>query len=397
MKRKLFSKRERTVLTGAWVLIIGLNILAVFSRAFSDWHRTFIFPIIGTCYAGLTNLAFFSVGEWMILAGVLLVIGAVLALVLLPICKGAARKAAARTEDGAQADSSARADRCADRCRRYLRCFFRILTIVSFIMTINCYILYHTTSFHELYITGGQTREYTLEELVTLRDFVITNANELSVQMQRDEDGNVVYDGDIVEQAGVEMRTMGETYPLLQGYYPRAKQFFFSAFFSQQSMMGYYFPFSMEANYNALMYITNKPATICHELSHLKGFIYEDDANLIGYLACIQSEDPFFRYSGYLSVLTYLNNSLYESVGEDRETYLTYLQPNDLVKADRIFLTEEVKEEIEKEAVVDSETLTEMSQTFLDTNQKVQGIEQGIQVYGEVVERLLEYYDGILY
>ena len=45
----------------------------------------------------------------------------------------------------------------------------------------------------------------------------------------------------------------------------------------------------------------NIPHTICHELSHLKGFMREDEANFIGYLACIGSDSPDFRYSGYLT------------------------------------------------------------------------------------------------
>ena len=56
----------------------------------------------------------------------------------------------------------------------------------------------------------------------------------------------------------------------------------------------------MEANYNDVMYIMNKPDTFCHELAHLRGYIYEDEANFIGYLACVESEDAFFQYAGYL-------------------------------------------------------------------------------------------------
>lgn len=50
----------------------------------------------------------------------------------------------------------------------------------------------------------------------------------------------------------------------------------------------------MEANYNRQMYVANVPATLCHELSHLKGVILEDEANFLGYLACVSSEDAFF-------------------------------------------------------------------------------------------------------
>lgn len=48
---------------------------------------------------------------------------------------------------------------------------------------------------------------------------------------------------------------------------------------------------------------------ICHEFAHLKGFMQEDEANLIGYLACINSDDAFFRYSGYMGVLNYVEKN----------------------------------------------------------------------------------------
>ncbi len=291
-----------------------------------------------------------------------------------------------------------------------------IFAVVALIMTCNCYILYHASSFRELYLQPGSEastssggggssaskgeREYTVAELAILREYCIDRANELAPTFSRGDDGYLLISStadELEAQAGEYMKALGTEYPLLSGFYPSPKQFTFSDFFSQQYMAGYYFPFSMEANYNARMYISNVPATLCHELAHLKGFIYEDDAGFIGYLACISSGDPFFEYSGYLSVISYLNNDLFESIGEDQELYASYKQCSDLVKRDRIFLTKEAWAEVESHAVISTETLQKASDTFLDTNQKLNGVEDGIAVYGNVVRRLLEYYDGVLY
>ena len=157
--------------------------------------------------------------------------------------------------------------------------------------------------------------------------------------------------------------------------------------------MGYYFPFSMEANYNTEMYIANVPATVCHELAHLHGFIYEDDANLIGYLACVTSEDPFFQYSGYLSVIAYLNDDLYKSLDKNKQLYKTYRQCNNRVKKDMVFLTKEAWTEVEKNAVVKTTTVKKASNAFLNANLNLNGVEEGVASYGEVVQRLLEYYE----
>ena len=83
-----------------------------------------------------------------------------------------------------------------------------------------------------------------------------------------------------------------------------------SRILSVQQLCGVYSPFTVEANYNREMPLYNIPHTICHELSHLKGFMREDEANFIGYAACIHSEDLYFRYSGYLMGWVYAGNAL---------------------------------------------------------------------------------------
>lgn len=289
-----------------------------------------------------------------------------------------------------------------------------VIAAVCFIMTTNCFILYHCSSFEELYLDDTSEKEYTVADLIAVRDYVISRANELAPEMARDENGDLVYvenmeekDGAVEEKAGdveemaeameekagAEMQRMGKEYDLLTGYYTNPKIFRMSKFFSQQYMMGYYFPFSMEANYNGMMYLSNMPPTICHELSHIKGFMFEDDANFIGYLACVTSEDPFFQYCGYISVIDYLNNDLYENLGESTAAYLSYRQCSQLVARDNIFLTKQAWEEVEESAILETETVRKASSKFLDTNLNLNGVEEGIASYGKVVELLLKYYD----
>jgi hypothetical protein len=161
--------------------------------------------------------------------------------------------------------------------------------------------------------------------------------------------------------------------------------------------MGYYFPFSMEANINSVMYITNVAPTVCHELAHTKGFIYEDDANMIGFLACINSDDKFLQYCGYLSVLNYVNNNFYEAINKDSSVYKKHVRISDQVADDNIFLTRETWQEVEKKAVVKTATVKKVSNTLMDTSLKLNGVEEGVLAYDGVVELLLKYYDGELY
>jgi hypothetical protein len=219
----------------------------------------------------------------------------------------------------------------------------------------------------------------------------------LSTEINRDEDGAAYYNGDIIEVSKQAMVEMGKVYSQLSGFYVTPKYLKFSGFFSQQYIMGYYFPFSMEANINSVMYITNVAPTICHELAHTKGFIYEDDANMIGYLACINSEDIFLQYCGYLSVLNYVNNKFYESIDKDSTVYRKHVRISDQVADDNIFLTKESWQKVEEKAVIDTQTVKNVSDTLMDTSLKLNGVEEGRLAYKGVVGLLLQYYEGELY
>lgn len=236
-----------------------------------------------------------------------------------------------------------------------------------------------------------------MEEIAALRDYVVEQANRLAPVFERDAQGYLVYEGNLEEEARAQMQRLGEDFGNLKGYYPDPKPLFLSGFYSQQYIMGYYFPFSMEANFNRQMYITNMPVTMCHELSHLKGFILEDEANFIGYLACVDSQNPLFRYSAYLSVIGYLDRDFIKAVGEDKDVYLSHPQISRQVAADRKFLTKEAWEAVEKKAVLPTETVRQAADTFLDKTLTLNGVSDGTVSYSRVVKLLLRYYDGILY
>lgn len=437
---------------GIAALVVFLNAAAWNSTFFADWYIAYIFPVWVNLYGRVTGLFPFSVREWMIAAGVVLV---VLAMVLgmiwtligigagarriyrgirrqMPVSPqggimgrkaGAAGVTAGKTGREAGTDAAMygivnmaaereasgkkRAARGFRRFSRGFGCFFAWTVLaVCLVMTLNCFILYHASTFSEHYF-GEDTGEYTLEELIEVYNLVAGQCNRLAGEIGRDGKGDAVYEGslgkkgemlDMEDMARELMRQLGETYPQLDGYYPRPKALLSSDFMCQQHMQGYYFPFSMEANYNDVMHILNFPSTMCHELAHLRGYIYEDEANFIGYLACVESEDVFFQYAGYLSVLVYLNNDLYKAWKEERAAYekAAAVVPPVAVDArvweDNIFVTEEEWERINGKALIDTEIVDKAADVFIDTNLKVNGVADGKISYSRVVRLLLQYY-----
>ena len=372
--------------------VIMLNYLAWRSREFCDWYIDHIFPVWLNTYARLTSALSISVGEIMLILAVGITAFGIGFFIYNLIRRG----------------------KYTTGLLKYGRTYAWIVLVVGYVMTLNCFILYHATGFAQKYMvketgtmvvdmsdtavvevdTKGKSA-YTKKNLATLRDYLVEQCNTLADQIDRDEQGTAVYSGDLIAESVHAMETMGQQYDRLSGYYVTPKYLKCSEFFSQQYIMGYYFPFSMEANINSVMYITNVAPTVCHELAHTKGFIFENDANMIGYLACIQSDDTFLQYCGYLSVLNYVNNDFYKSV--NKSTYKKHVRISDRVADDNVFLTREDWQAVEKTAVVKTSTVKKVSNNFLNTNLKLNGVAEGIQQYNEVVNLLLDYYDGILY
>lgn len=398
-------------------MVVLLNVIAWSSEAFCDWYIRYVFPIWVNTYGRLTGLFPFSVGEWLIVAGVLLVIAAVI-LMIASAFRWIIRRCKAHHVDKQDECSSAShvtrpsvtrgRGRFDKFCCGFYTFFAWVLLAVLVLMTLNCTILYHATPFSEKYFamekatddgnentdTGNSAEKdtYTLQDLTALRNMLVEKCNELSGQMQRTEEGEIIYEGNMRKKAISDMQALGETYDALQGFYPMPKPLYFSDFVSQQYMLGYYFPFSMEANYNKVAYVTNLPVTMSHELAHLKGYIQEDEANFIGFLACISSDDLLFQYSGYLSVLNYVNNDFYEAIGEDYERYMAEVQIDRQVYEDAVFVCKEDWDRIEKEAVVDTEVVDAVSTGFVETSLKLNGVDDGMVAYSRVVGLLLQWY-----
>lgn len=363
-----------------WIFLflaaIVLNVTAWRSNYFCDFYVDNIFPVLGSGFSRVTSVFPFSVGEGMIVLGVLLL--------LLFLVAGALRLMLKR--------------QWTIRLFRSLGHIFCWTFLALFwLLTCNCFIQYHASEFEEKYMEQVREEGYTAEELAVLRDYIVVNLNELAEKMTRDERGYLIYEGDMNQTAIAAMQNMGGRYDQLQGYYPEPKEMFFSNLISQTYMMGYFFPFSMEANYNGTMYVVNKPSTICHELAHLKGFIQEDEASLIGYLACVASEDDFFRYSGYMGVLTYVENEFRASINENAAEYGKHPAISKQVYQDCIFLTKESWQAVEAKAVVSTQTAKTVSRAATTASLKFNGVEEGMKAYEGVVKLLLDYYDGILY
>ncbi|WP_228458596.1 DUF3810 domain-containing protein [Chryseobacterium aureum] len=100
-------------------------------------------------------------------------------------------------------------------------------------------------------------------------------------------------------------------------------------------ILGYYNPFTAEAQYNAELPHTFIPFTTAHESSHQLGFAREQEANFVGYLIGIHSANPELRYSTEFFTLKSLLRFIVEEDPEFVKNILHQYSP--AMKRDRAY------------------------------------------------------------
>lgn len=363
-------KKSTWVMFGIWAFLVLLNVLARCSRAFSDWYVTKLFPHFSEFWSRITGAFPFSVGEMLIALAVVVGVPALIAFPCLMIF--------------------------AKKHRRTIACIYGttigwILTWVFTVLTLHFFILYQATPLGEKYYPDAPEL-YTEEEFRAVALHMLDEMWYLSQEVTRDENlGFVISDStDVQAEAKLAMQRLGEKYPQYAGFYPDVKKVFFSDVMTDQWILGIYYPFSMEANYNKNMCDVNLPNTVCHEFTHLKGNIFEDEAGFLAFLACMESDNMDFRYSGYVQALEYILNACSGlSCGEEIYANIPPLVHNDLYQFVPVEYWEEHEDDIE---IIPDEVVEEVADVVIDTSLKINGVEEGALSYDRMVDLLLDYY-----
>lgn len=82
---------------------------------------------------------------------------------------------------------------------------------------------------------------------------------------------------------------------------------------------GYLNPFTAEAQVNYLIPKVNLPATTCHEMAHQMGYASETEANFIGFMAALNNDNIYFKFSAYYMALNYTLNEIHANYPDEFE------------------------------------------------------------------------------
>ena len=355
--RNIASKKEKYVkyrLAAAVLLLVLSAVLMILSAnapGFAEWYSEYIYPLAVNSIGRVSGIVPFSVSE----IGIYILLAAFFVTLV--------------------------------RRRLFVSWLSGVLLaagILAFLYTACCGINYHRRSFSEE--EGIITYQYSVEDLKEICIWLTEEVNTRADMVTRDADGLLTLDAS-ERDGGVEaMQELSEEFSSLAGYYPKPKALIISEILSYQGLTGIYLPFTVEANYNGDMPAYDKPFTVCHELSHLRGFMEEQEANFIAFLACIGSERTDFQYSGYLSGWVYCMNALYRADYESWQEVRGMLDENaepDLTANNEFWDRYEG-------------TISETAERINDTYLKANGQADGVRSYDRMVDLIVAYFSDMI-
>ena len=250
-----------------------------------------------------------------------------------------------------------------------------------FLFTVDCGVNYYRSTFAQtsgLTVTASQKAE-----LVRLCKTLSADAGTLREQTESGEGGVTKLRSRAFAQnadkARAALDSLSTKYPLLRPGYGAPKPVLASNALSRCNITGMFFPFTFEANVNTDVPEYTIPFTMCHELSHLRGFMREDEANFIAYLACRNSADADFRYSGALEAFTYASNALFSA--DSAEAGKIYSSLSTGVRRDLQF-NNNYWDRFKGPA---ADAATSVNNSYLKANSQA----DGVQSYGRMVDLLL--------
>ncbi len=187
----------------------------------------------------------------------------------------------------------------------------------------------------------------------------------------------------IFEQAQTAYRTSALTFPFLEYNTTSIKRSMYGRIGNFLGFLGYYNPFTGEAQVNLSQPKFLIPFVACHEMAHQLGYASESEANFVGYLAAIHSPDTLFHYSAYFDLFNYANRELFfrDSIAAKNN----YKQLDTAVKKD--------EEELQEYWRQSDNIIEPIIRIFYDRYLKANQQSKGVKSYSEVTGWLIAYYN----
>lgn len=358
-KRHIPKKR---LIISAVLLLLGIGgvLAAMYIENFADIYGFTVYPLLENIFSHISGIFPFSAAEILIILGVLLALFSIVYFIVNMI-----KRKGGRLRFLASSLSSV------------LLCGSVILFVFVYSSGINYYRMPFSV------IADLHTEKYTKEQLCETLEHYIGELNASLAENSLDSAGHIVMPENVSDDACEAMKKLTEKFPFMNINYSRIKPVMLSELMSYGHIVGIYTGYTMEANYNTSNVPESIGHTMCHELSHLTGFMREDEANFISFLACRGSECSYLNYSGYYCIVTSLLNAYYPEAGmTEYSRVMSQLDP-------RIYYQIVMQNEYWEKYETD---FGEAAEAINDTYLKINHQPEGTKSYGRVVDLVIADY-----
>lgn len=297
---ELCVKRRLPLVSKIFFLLCALSgvlyVIFIFSKGFADFFNRYISSLIRGFLAYATSWIPFSFAEFL--------------LILSPVILVAVIRVGARKYSSCWRDVFV-----------YCGSVLSVLALVLSIFVMGFAPAYRGTTLDEK--LGIERREVSAEELYETAEILSSKIQEeyRSVYYNGMTDFSVMpygY-GEMNEKLLDAYDKICDKYSFVQRLHSKVKPVMLSEPMSYTHITGIYSFFTGEANININFPDYTTPFTAAHELAHQRGIAREDEANFMAFLVCIESDDAYIRYSGYVQLYEYVSSSLAEA---DRGLYV---------------------------------------------------------------------------
>ncbi len=227
--------------------------------------------------------------------------------------------------------------------------------------------------------------EITEDNLYETASLLLAEANSLAEKLKFDECGSAVMPYSLDElsaKISEAYKSLSEKHPFIKGFSSRVKPIATEGAMSSLQLLGIYTYYTGEANINIHYPDFNLPFTTAHEFAHQRGIARENEANFVAFLVCLESDDDFIRYSGYLRLYEYVASSLYQT---SKDRYGELLDTMSAAVRGELIADREVYDKYADSFVA------ELSKKLNDMFLKMNGTE-GVVSYGLVTRLAVAYY-----
>ena len=355
---KYFSSFARACIAFAVISAVIL-LISKLSPVFSDWFNRYISSFFRLVISKITGILPFSLGEAMFRCLPLFIFVALF--VYFKICYDDEIKAG-----------------------RFIVTLVTCLSLMftSFVLVFG--VAYNGAPLEDK--LGLQAKKVSYEELEYTADRLTEEIESVIGDIEYKYDGSSVMPYSFKELNG----KLNDAYNSFSGKYSyipplrsNVKILAVSPIMTYTHISGIFTYYTAEANLNINYPDYSMPYTMAHEMAHQRGVAPENEANFTAFLVCLESDDPYIRYSAAVSMLEYVLSAMNKASSEDYDAYISDMDiriRGEMIAFSRFF-----------DRYRDS-VASNVTNTINDTYLKASGDKAGAQSYGMVVDLACAYY-----